>query len=246
MQFKSQVASGTQESLNDVLSQLFPPKFDLRSAFDAALAPAGMPEGDGEEDEDADDGSGDDDTGSSGDGEGGSGSADDVKDPDKKRLSDEAAKHRVAAKTEKDRADALAAKLKQFEDKDKTEFEKVQRDLEETKAELAKHREITKNQAVDLAFFKGGAAALFKNPATALKLLDVSDIAPDDEGNVDTAEIKKRADALLKAEPYLAKGDDSAGDDEGSPSGGTNNGKRGNKGELDKEKLAKKFPALRR
>ena len=226
--------------------------FDLRSAFAPILNVAAMPDGDDDDDDDADKGG----DGGSGDGGGDDGSSgtdatkDDVKDPDKKKLSDEAAKHRNNAKAEKQRADELAAKLKEIEDKDKSELEKAQSDLKEAQERLVKLEETTKTQAVRLAFFESGAAAQFRNPATALKLMkdDLKDITPDEDGEVDVKAIKTAADDLLKREPYLGKDED--GDDDKStqqtqqPSGRQTNGKTKKDG-LNKEALAQKFPALR-
>lgn len=245
----SRKASGISATVQDIIDQLLPPKFDLRSAFDAALAPAGMPEGDGGDDDGdgGDDGSGGDDKDDDGTGGAGDGK-DTIKDPEKKRLSDEAAAHRVKAKEAQKELEKAQAKLKELEDKDKSELDKTKSDLEAANAKIAKLEAAQKTAAVKLAFFDSGAAALFKNPSTALKLLDLDGIEPDEDGEVDSKEIKKRADALVKEEKYLAKGSDDDKDDDGDkpPSGGTNNGKRGNKDDLNKDALAKKFPALRR
>ena len=240
------------DSIASVIAFKWEDAFDLRSAFLPILNVSGMPDGD--EDDDDDDGSGGDDDGGSGDDgdDGSSGDGDtnkgDIKDPDKKKLSDEAAKHRNAAKAEKQRADAAEKRLRELEDKDKSELEKAQRDAKEATARAEKAEAALAKQAHRIAFYEGGAAALFKNPATALRLLadDLKDIEPDDDGVVDPKAVKEAADALLKAEPYLGKGDDDGGSNkgDGQPSGRQTNGKS-KTGDLEKEKLASKFPALR-
>lgn len=166
---------------------------------------------------------------------------DDVKDPDKKRLSEEAARHRVAAKSEKERADAAEAKLRELEDKDKSELEKVTRDRDELQGKVEKQSATIADQALRLAFFESGASALFKNPVTARKLLDLSALKADEDGQYDAKEVKALADALLKAEPYLAA--DGSGSEGSTESGGSPNNGRKTK-DADREALKKKFPAL--
>lgn len=230
--------------------------YDLRFAFASAVPWASRPEGDGEggtgagtgEGGSTDDGKNDDDgTGGTGDGETGSEeTGGEIKDPDKKRLSDEAAAHRNRAKAEKERADKLAAELKALTDKDKSELEKAQRDLAELKPKLDAALATIKDQAVQLAFFESGAAAQFKNATLARKNLDLDGIEIDDDGNVDAKAIKAKADALLKEHPYLAAdGEHSGGAGGDTASGRPNNGKK-SKDQVDYEALAKKFPALRR
>jgi hypothetical protein len=178
----------------------------------------------------------------------GSDSGDDdatIKDPDKKRLADEAAKHRLTAKEQKSRADAAEKLLRELEDKDKSELEKAQRDLAEVQATVEKLQATVSTQAVKLAFFESGAASLFKNPAKALRLLDLDDLKPNEEGEMDAKEVKARADALLKSDGYLAAdGSNDGGDDK--PGGSPNNGRknRGKDAEATRQKLAAKFPAL--
>lgn len=235
-----------------------PITWDLRRAFDSAFPLAADTSGDGGSGDSGSGNGGDsgDGTGSEGDdgsGDTGAGSTDDdkdVKDPDKKKLSDEAAAHRNKAKAEKERADAAEAKLREYEDKNKSELEKAQRDAEEYKKKNEKLQATVSDQAVKLAFFESGSAALFKNATTGLRLLkeELGELKPDDEGNVDSKAIKAKAEALLKEQPYLAADGESAsgtGGDTGSPSGRANNGKK-SKEQVDFEALAKKYPALRR
>jgi hypothetical protein len=169
----SRIASGKLNQLESMLSQLYQPKFDLRSAFDAALAPAGMPDGDGTEDEELDDDAGaGDGSGDAGGDAGGSGDGNDsgVKDPDKKKLSDEAAANRVKAKQEKDRADKAEAELRKIQDKDKSELEKAQRDLNEYKDKYEKASALVVEKAYDVEFALKHAAK-FNDPELALLAL---------------------------------------------------------------------------
>lgn len=223
-------------------------RVDLRSAFHVTIPSAGMPDGDdGDDGDDGGDGGGDDDgdDGSGGDDDPKS-KPDDIKDPDKKRLSDEAAANRVKAKEAQAALDAALKRIKEFEDKDKGELEKAQGDLQEATAKLEKANAALEKNAVELAFFRSGAASLFVDADAALQLLDLSEIKPDEDGVVDKKAVREAADALLKEKAWLAaKGDD---DDDGKddlPNSGKPTTKK-KSGELDVEALAKKFPALRR
>lgn len=250
----SREASGKSSSdITAILDALYP-RFDLRSAWDdlrfsTALAPGedgdeGNDDGDGENDDD----NGEDDANSGGDGEG---DTKDIKDPDKKRLSDEAARYRRELRDAQTKLSEETAKIQEIEDKDKGANEVLERKLTEATASLTKAQDTLKSQAIRLAFFESGAAAQFRNSSTALRLLrdDLTDIEVDEDGQADTKAIKEAADALLKAEPYLGRGEDDgdgSDDDSGEPSGRPTNGKRKSKDDLNAEALAKKYPALRR
>ena len=190
-----------------------PDVYDLRSAWRLTLPQTGAP---------------DDPTGTgaaAGDEEG---QGDEIKDPDKKRLSDEAARHRVAAKTEKDRADAAEGQVKALTNVVRT-----------ARLEVAFYREATKRRPG------------FRDPAAAFKLADLAGCGVDEEGNVTgmDAVITKVAEDY----PYVLA-DDSHGDatDEpvmgfpalGSSGAPMNRAKKPGTG-LDRAALAGKFPALR-
>lgn len=240
-------ASGITYNLSDIAAN----PFDLRSAWDIVLAFGGMPNDEGEGGEEGEGEGGDEGSDSGGDDDKGSEGKDEskVKDPDKKRLSDEAARHRTTAKAEKTRADAAEAKLRELEDKDKGELEKAQRDLKELAPKVEKLEGTVKAQAVELAFFKSGTAAQFRDPEVALRLLrdDLKEVEVDAEGEVDADAIKKAAKALLDQKTYLkASESDDDDNDEDLPSGRRTNGKAKKKGEADRAALTKKFPALNR
>lgn len=233
-----------------------PITWDLRRAFLSAFPlaadtdpNAGTGEG-GEGDAGAGDaGTGSGDAGSGDTGTGSGTDADpDVKDPDKKRLAAEAAEWRRKLREQEASNKALADKLREFEDKDKSELEKAVRDAAEHKQRADKLEKQLNDIVVKMSFFESGSAALFKNAATGLRLIDLDGITVGEDGTVDSKAIKAKAEALLKEQPYLAADGDSdsgTGGDQGSPSGKPNNGKR-SKDQVDYEALAKKFPALRR
>jgi len=218
---------------------------NLVHAFDSMIVPSGRPDGDDDEEKDDTD-KGEQDDGNDTD-TGGEGSEGEVKNPELKKLHDENARHRNAAKAEKDRADKAEKRLRELDDANKSELEKAQRDAKESRERADKAEELNKKQAVKLAFFESGASAQFRNPATALRLLDLSEVTLDDDGIADTDEVKKLADALAKAEPYLLKDgseDDVTGSDDTKPPSGRQTNKKKSKDDLNKEALVKKFPAL--
>lgn len=253
----SHEASGMKSSDLTVALDALLPKYDLRSAWAStryaiAFSDTGTDGGDEEEQEEGGDGDGDD---GDGDGSGSAGkdkTGKDIKDPEKKRLSDEAAAARVAKREAEAKVNELAARLKEFEDKDKGEVELLQAKSKEQETIISTLQGTVQQQAIRLAFFESGAAAQFRDPSVALRLLkdDLKDIEVDEDGSADADAIKSAAEALLATSPYLkvgGDGDDGDDDDEPSnPSGRKTNGKKKSKDELSKEALAKKFPALRR
>lgn len=228
-------------------------KFNLTDVF--AIFPVGMADddedGDEGNDDGSDDGDGDEGENASGAGEGDTDAGDgtDSKGSGRiKKLSEEAKQHRLAKKAAEKQLADVQAKLKEFEDKDKSETEKLSGTVKELTEKNAKLEERANQQARKLAFYDSGAAKQFRNPATALKLLDLNDIEIDEDGEIDGDEIKKRAEALLKAEPYLAvsdsgdDGENSNDDLPDTPNVGGNKKKSGKK--VDNAALAKRFPAL--
>lgn len=254
----SREANGTVSAsiaaiIADALSVKAEDLFDLRSAFLPMQDHAAMPDGDGEGDDDDDDDKGGDGGGGSGDDDASGGDTqDDIKNPKLKKLSDENAQRRLREKELLKEIEDRDKRLREIDDKDKSELEKAQRDLQEAKDELEKERKLRVEKDRRLAFYDSRANELFKNPATALKLLadKFSDLKPDDDGNYDTKEVLAIAEALVKEEPYLGKGDDDgdkgggSSNGNGQPSGRQTNGKTKADAAND-EALKKKFPALR-
>lgn len=117
----------------------------------------------------------------------------------------EARKHERRAKANA----AKAKKLDEIEAANKTEAEKLATDRDEAlkKAAAATDRAVkaeVKSVARDLKF---------RDPADALRLVDLADLA-DDDGNVDDAEVTKALKKIAKDKPYLIGGGASG------PSGG--------------------------
>lgn len=226
------------------------PTFDLREAFAKALSPAGRPDDDegdeGEDDEGDDDADeGDDDAGDDRD----------VKDPEKQRLSREAAKHRTRAKEEKAKRLELEKRLRDLEDKDNDdEKQKLERDLGEatTKLEDATN---DRNEAIMRAALAEAQLehGRFKDPEYIDFLLRrEDDIEVDEDGDV--IGLEDWVKDLAKKKPALFVSNKDDDDDEGedededegqrskNDSGRPKKKKKG--GSLNDDALKSKFPAL--
>lgn len=146
-----------------------------------------------------------------------------------------------------DQAKAKAeAELRQLRDKDMPQIEKLTRDLDETTKRAEAAEAALGELRVETEFLKY-AKTKWKNPATALKLLDRSSIEVGEDGKVTGMETAIQA--LAKSDPYLVA-DESEAANSGSSSGGGSSGATGgvNKGTKRSDglgDLASRVPALR-
>lgn len=188
-------------------------------------------------------------TGGSGDGTGGS--SDNETDPEKLRqkakdANDEAARRRHSEKAARDELEATKAKLKEFEDKDRTELEKAQRDVAEITARAEKAEAQVKELQIHNAFL-GSNKHSWQNGSTALKLADLSDVKIDEDGKV--TGLDKALDKLAKEHAYLLKPDTnsgqggSGGQGSGAPAG---SGGQGHNTKDSRAATAARFPAAAR
>lgn len=149
------------------------------------------------------------------------------------------------------RATAAEAKLKELEDKDKSDLEKAKAalaDLEKEKGELlSRQRELTLNQAL-LAHHEYGASK-WQDPEDILEKLQKAvvkeDVSIEEDGTIKGLDswLKK----LAKEKEYLLKKEAPEGDEgKGASGGGVGSGKKGSGDKLDEAALVKKFSALRR
>lgn len=143
------------------------------------------------------------------------------------------------------RAAELEAKLREYEDKDKSELERAQRDAEEFKAKAEAAEQNLKRERVNNAFLMNNKFA-WHNAERALSLLDLSEVVISEDGKV--TGLDKAIEALAKSDPYLLVPEDgnTKGADlppSGQPVGG---GAKSGKPTTDREKLLSKYPALRR
>lgn len=220
---------------------------DLRSAF---ASQAFAPGDDGDDEEEDGEGEGSSGTGAEGGNEDGSsgstGKASDsaIKDPEKKRLSDEAAARRLEAKQFKKERDELALKVQKFEDADKSELELAQKTATEATAQIEKLQATLSEKNLRLAMYDSGAAAMLTRPQQAIKLMDLSTLEADEEtGEYDAKALLILTEAWLKENPHFAAtGTDDDADEEKPPSGRPLNGKR-NDNSKNKD-LIGKYPAL--
>ena len=209
---------------------------DLRFAWLDTLVHAGAPDDDDTddtEDEDTDDL--EDDTGADGDdteGDDDEQEEDDeaVSNPRIKKLSEEAKRHRLAAKAEKDRADAAEAALAASQGDGTVRALRIE--LAATKANLTR-------------------AEPFKDLEAAMAMVDLSAVKVDDDGKV--SGLDDALDYVAKRYPYMVDDSGTAprppADDDDTirrPSGRQTNGSKAPSNGLNRTTLEAKFPALRR
>lgn len=195
---------------------------------------AGNEEGEsgGSDDQNEDDGSGADDPASSPpSGAGDDNEGEQVEDPAKKRLSDEAAKYRRERNELRAQVEDLTRKVAGKQTND--DYEKTIRSL---RLELAWERAATGAHISDI------------EAAWRLAADDLAGVKVED-GKVDTERLQQIVDHVAQRYPYLT--DDYAPDDANvvtatSPSGRPVNGKKDSQLGTDRRALEKKFPALRR
>lgn len=157
----------------------------------------------------------------------------------------EALRARLAA-ADKRAADNEAA-LKQIRDKDMPAIEKMTRDLAERDAQLAQQTTELNAKRIENAFLTDNTHK-WRNPATAMRLLDQSKILVDSDGTV--SGMKDALAALAKSDEYLLAPVEGDGGGDGKPpatpplgtppaNGGTGTGASS------ASAMQKRFPALR-
>ncbi|MGW6703605.1 hypothetical protein ACWGDE_01745 [Streptomyces sp. NPDC054956] len=114
------------------------------------------------------------------------------------RMKAEKAEAKRVAAAEKKRADDLAKKVAEFEDRDKTELDKATE-----KAQKSAEREARAIRRAVTAEVKA-AAADFADPDDAAAFLDLSGYSSDD-GEIDTDAIAADLAALLEKKPHLRR-----------------------------------------
>jgi hypothetical protein len=149
------------------------------------------------------------------------------------------------------RAAAAETKLRELDDKDKSELEVQTRRVNELEAENEKLLETNKTLRRERLFL-GSNTVTWHDPEIAMSKLDWDNII-DEDGEVDHSALNKAITGLAKEKAFLVK-KDTADDDANRPntsqqqqaSGGkVGSGKKNSKQEIDREALLKRFPALR-
>lgn len=179
----------------------------------------------------------------SGDGDGSDSSKDDGKD-------DELEKARSRMKAADRRAAELERRLKEFEDKDKSEGQRLAEENNALKETVADLTEKVRKSMLQNAFLTSSDYT-WHDADAALALADLSEVM-DEDGEVNKKALKAALKALAESKPFLVKKQGDEGDGGGSSSGG--NGASGsstgspknnsNKKGLTDAELARLYPAL--
>lgn len=151
----------------------------------------------------------------------------------------EAARYKARMVAADKRASELEKRLKAIEDKDKTELQRATDEANELKQQHAAALESLKKTRLENAFHTDNTVS-WHNSKTAFALLNLSDVDIDDDGKVNG--MKEAIKDLAKREPYLVKTEDSSTE----ASGSSINGRKGGGNKVDRNSLAKDFPALNR
>lgn len=114
------------------------------------------------------------------------------------RMKSERAEAKKAAAAEKKRADELARKVAEFEDRDKSELDKATERAE--RAGEAAAKAIARAVRAEVK----AAAAAFADPDDAAAFLDLTTYTSDD-GEIDTEAISTDLEALLGRKPHLRR-----------------------------------------
>jgi multidrug efflux pump subunit AcrA (membrane-fusion protein) len=115
------------------------------------------------------------------------------------RMKTERAAAKAEAAAEKKRADELAAKVAEFEDRDKSDLEKAT-----AAADRAAQLAAAATSRAVRAEVKALAADQFADPSDAAAFLDLTAYASAD-GEIDTDAISKDLTALLESKPHLGR-----------------------------------------
>lgn len=127
--------------------------------------------------------------------------AESLGDPGKKALDRMKSERNEAKKAARERDAEIAELKRQIAAKDKTPEEN---ELEQARAEARTEAMTTANARVVRSEVKSAAAGKLRNPALAIKLLDLTDFDVDDNGDVDTEQIQEAISDLLEENPELA------------------------------------------
>lgn len=143
---------------------------------------------------------------------------------------------------------AAEARLKEIDDKDKSEVDKAKEAQTAADAKLAKLAEGYKTNAIKSAVEKAARDAKFLDPEDAYKGVDVSDLEAEQDADdpskvtIDPKAVKKLVEDLAKKKPYLTGESNGSGEPSGSRFNGGNNK---DPKKMTQEQLINKYPGLR-
>lgn len=160
-----------------------------------------------------------------------------------KKLTEENARRRTENKSLRTTVAELTTKLKEFTDKDKGDLEKASESVQELTTRTEKAEQKAAELALQNAFLADNSFK-WRNPKAALRLVDLSKVEIDDDGEV--TGLNDALKALAKSDPYLLNAGDE--DDEDEPKGPAGQAPKTKKpkGTPERDKLLSKYPALRR
>jgi hypothetical protein len=184
------------------------------------------------------------------------------------RVVRQAARYRTRLRAQEKENEDLKARLKAIEDRDRPEDEVVTRDLTEARSKIESLSEVNRIMTAQLAFFKTPAGIEWVDPSDAFALAEregLFDDVIDEDGTVDTRELRRGLRDLAKRKKYLVKNaeddtkargrkstdeDDEEEDEEPRSrrsAASMNSSRKGSKTKgPDRKELAKKFPVLNR
>ena len=168
----------------------------------------------------------------------------DGQDPRIQDLNREAARHRHEKKEIQRQLDEANQRLREIEDKDKSELTKATERAAELETENAQLKTGLTQAQVKIAFLASNKYE-WHNADRALALVDLSEVTIDEDGKV--TGLDKALEALVKSDPYLVKATDGSSDSgpKGSSGAPAGSGKKDKDG-ANREKLISRYPVLRR
>ena len=230
--------------------------FSIRGAEDDGDGSDGTGDG-SDSDGDGDDSDSDDDDDSDDDAD--SKSRKKTGDPDKDRAIRQAIERKQALRAKEAELAAANEKLRELENKDKSDLEKLQSDYQVLEKDRdswkAKHEELLQTGATHTMELE----ALKASPALKIEWRDLDDVLTwlgkqetvvvEEDGKV--TGVKEALKALAKAKPHWVKDGSSGGNGGSGGSGGSSGGNIGGgsgrgKGNANRSKLEQKYPAIAR
>jgi len=154
-------------------------------------------------------------------------------------------KERNLRKKEERERKALAKRIEDFDNKEKSETDKAKEDASKAESKALRLAAALKTTAVDNAIIKSAQKLKFRDIDDALKLVDreAIDIDQDEEdpSNIDLDEesVKSALETLAKTKPHLI-----LADGQEDKSGSKFAGSRKSQKDMDEDALIDKFPAL--
>lgn len=159
-----------------------------------------------------------------------------------KALEEEKNRHYTRRQEAETENASLKAKLKEIEDKDKSELERATESAKELNTKVEQLESTNQDLMLQVAFLSDNTYT-WQNPKRALQLADLSSVEFKDGK---ATGLDKALEALAKSDPYLLKQEDKEKDEQqGGQTGKTHNGKKANKSNVDMVALKQKYPALR-